>query len=844
MPRLARPFGRALVLVLCWHSFATRAWAEPPPRLTHDAENRRLTIELLSDGIAHIEIAPLELAAPATAAIPASAMVDERRRADWPISHGATANTVETKNIAFDVDPKTLAVTVRRPDGAVLLRLHPTVHVGRIAGIDVDAPEVRNIYGLGSQFIERGQTDGDWRGKIRTPGGLFGNALAPFDGGNVGNVQIPVLYALAHDGRAFAIFVDDVHPLTWDLRGPTWAIRRPGDGPFRFYVLAAPDLAQLRRQYLDLVGRSPVPPRKMFGLWVSEYGYEDWAEMEGELRGLRKAHIPVDGFVFDLLWFGGIAHESESSPMGHVAWDERRFPDPAAHLKRLRDDEGVGVMTIEESFVSARLPEFADLSRRGFLAHDCNSGQPIRLRAWWGKGGMLDWADEAAADYWHELKRRPLIDAGIAGHWIDLGEPEQFDPRACYGSPDGKDDRTHADVHNLYNFYWAASIARGYARSGGNRRPFSLSRSGTAGIQRFGAALWSGDIASRMSSLAAHLRVQRDMSMSGIDYYGADVGGFRRDRVDGDPGEMYSRWLAHAVLLDVPVRPHTSNLENRWETSPHGIGDVAGNRENVRDRYRLIPYLYSLAHLAWRQGDAIFAPLVLHFPRDPAVRPLAGQKMIGPGLMMASATGYGQSSVDVYLPAGRWADYRSGQWRTSRGEWVRGVPVRAGGVLRLPIFARAGAIIPEMFVDEQTQNALGRRADGTTRDDLIIRVFADPATTHFTLYEDDGWSTAYQRGAVRTTDISQGSNPRGTVVVIDAARGTFDGAKPTRACVVRLAHVGPKPARIRLNGRDLPQVERCEPGRPGWCPDGPNWTLVSTGPMRVTERKTIEFLSW
>ena len=126
--------------------------------------------------------------------------------------------------------------------------------------------------------------------------------------------------------------------------------------------------------------------------------------------------------------------------------------------------------------------------------------------------------------------------------------------------------------------------------------------------------MWSGDIGSNLSSLATQLDVQMHMAFSGIDYFGADVGGYWRSALDGDLNEMYTVWFANAALLDVPLRPHTQNLCNCNETAPDRIGDVASNRENLRLRYRLIPYLYSLAHRAHRYGDALVPPLPLVLP--------------------------------------------------------------------------------------------------------------------------------------------------------------------------------------------------------------------------------------
>src|SRR5262249_27876190 len=152
----------------------------------------------------------------------------------------------------------------------------------------------------------------------------------------------------------------------------------------------------------------------------------------------------------------------------------------------------------------------------------------------------------------------------------------------------------------------------------------------------------------------------------------ADVGGYWRSARDGDVNDLYTIWLANAAVLDVPLRPHTQNLCNCNETAPDRIGDVASNLANVRLRYRLIPYLYPLAHRAHPRGDALMPPLPLAYPDDPNVRRMADERLLGRDLLAATVTTYGQASRDVYLPAGSWIDFHTNACMRSAGEWLRG----------------------------------------------------------------------------------------------------------------------------------------------------------------------------
>lgn len=530
---------------------------------------------------------------------------------------------------------------------------------------------------------------------------------------------------------------------------------------------------------MELVGRPPVPPKAAFGLWVSEYGYDNWTELEDKLKTLKAAKFPLDGMVLDLQWFGGIGKDGKGSRMGALDWDAKAFPDAAKKIAELREKHGIGIIPIEEPYVSTELADFRTLEKDGVLVKSKEHGPAAVMKSWWGNGGMVDFTSESAGNEWHDRRRKPLIDAGIAGHWTDLGEPENYPDKAWYhGFGAGHDQAAN---HNLYNFAWSASIARGYERQKSNRRPFILSRSGTAGSQRFGVAMWSGDIGANMPSLRAHYRAQAHMSLSGIDYFGSDIGGFHRQSLDGDLNDLYTRWFANSCLIDVPVRPHTSNTDNSKETAPDRIGDVASNLANIRRRYELIPYLYSLAHEAHRTGEPIFPPLVYHFEKDEVAQTLTDHKMIGPWLLAVMITEYKATDRRVYLPKGVWFDYESDRRIESKGEWIRDVAIRRDGKIMAPLFAKAGAIIPMAKVYEHTMNASGRRLDGKRDDTIRLRVYPSEEGSSFTLYEDDGETIAYQSGAVRKTAIRQKMTRDEITFDLDPASGQYDGLLTERS---------------------------------------------------------------
>jgi alpha-glucosidase (family GH31 glycosyl hydrolase) len=899
--------GRMVMLLLAV-ALAPAAGLAAVERHTFATDSAYLVVEILADDLVHFEAAA-GAAPPVDQPIYTSPMVFKTDH-DGPSSFHRDGTTLETPDVRLEVNAGNLCVEVRdRVREAYLTTFCPVAldSVDSPKGLDIDPGAVTHVYGLGQQFLRPGSADGDWLELgVREGAFPFGNQLQGFEHAAVGNVQIPVYYALGPEGLNYAVLVDNVYWQRWDFRAFWWQARMFGD-QLRWYVMTGPDLADLRADFMALTGRPPVPPRKAFGLWVSEFGYDNFGEIDDLLDGLRREGFPVDGFVLDLNWFGGIdpidTHgdpphvrraKADRSHMGRLDWDEDQdeadlatnkysFPNPGGRIQEYHADR-IGLCVIEESYIADVTDTFAEMPEQ-LAAYRRTEGvcDPAHRRAvddilgFWGIGRMVDWSNTEAGVWIHEQRRFPnLSQLGVSCHWTDLGEPESFDAGACYEgveTVDGAIKNHHADVHNLYNLLWNRSIWDGYVDKEGEvddlgiarPRPFVLSRSGAAGSQRYGVAMWSGDIASSLASLATHLNAQMHMSLSGIDYYGADVGGFRRERLPhnddhggyrGFEDELYTQWLANAAWLDVPVRPHVDNEFKpfkEYATAPHLVGKVDSNLANLRQRYELIPYYYSLAHRAHQTGAPVVPPPVFHYQDDPNVRGMGHQKMIGRALMVGVVARHGEYARDVYLPAGRWADYHTNEWLESAGEVLRDVPVYRDGILRLPAFARAGAILPLMAVDERTEDAFGHRiGEAEPPRDLIVRVYADPTDSAFTLYEDDGWTVQYDDGRPfyrhRTTRISQQqTGPLSVEVAIRPAvgvHGGYDGAIAMRANVVELVVDDAEAVEVILNGVPLaehPTRAAFDAAASGWVNAGRNLVLARSDPLPVEDAKTFEF---
>ncbi len=824
-------------------------------RAKYQAHGYYLVTEVLDDDLFHFEygagdgpgtdtpIPTTEMVCGTGDSLPHAVRRDFSEGPRWFRDDGEGA--IETENIRLEINMGDLSF-------AVIDRTKGDIHLTTVSPLYLDQPFkglefIRavelDVYGLGQQFVVPGESNIDWDGRIRE-GGSFGNVMAGFDYGATGNTQIPIMYAVnGATYENYAVFMDMTRKLRWDFTDRTkWTVSMHDD-QVRFFILTGPDLLDLRKDFMDIVGHPLVPPRKMFGLWLSEFGFDDWYEVGDRRQTLHDNNFPIDGFVLDLQWFGGIPSVTGRCMMGSLDFDETTFFTPSEIIRGYSDRFGIGFMVIEEPYVCDNLNEFDELKDRGYLVGDGNmENQPVLLSGFWGEGGMFDYTNDECCRFVHDTERQKLIDAGIIGHWTDLGEPEIFDPQSIYAVGN------HADAHNIYNFRWISGIYRGYIRNRVPRRPFMMSRSGTAGIQRFGAAMWSGDIASRLTSLAAHAANQMHMSMSGIDYYGADIGGFHRN-LQGDQDEMYTQWYAYGMMFDIPGRPHVENLCNCKNNAPDRIGHRESNLANTRLRYSLIPYIYSLAHRAYLYGEPVMPPPVIYYQADNNVRSMGCEKMIGRDLLAAIVARHGETERNVYLPKGTWYDWHSNKRIKSIGEWIEDVPEYRDGIFMLPLYARAGSLIPIMFVDDNTLNSFGKRKDGKVRDELIIKAFAchgaDTAAEYsFILYEDDGTGIGYQNGAVRETIISHERSGDTTTITVGASIGTYEEAPEFRDIIINLIGMTSIDV-VSSNGETLIRFSdsnNFETARVGWMQKEDRTIIAKSGVRSVLEAKIFRFI--
>eukprot|EP00743_Colponemidia_sp_Colp-15_P004251 GILK01004587.1.p1 GENE.GILK01004587.1~~GILK01004587.1.p1 ORF type:complete len:967 (+),score=134.16 GILK01004587.1:79-2979(+) len=913
-----------------------------------------LLIEVLTDDLLHFEVS-IQRDAPKqflSKGIYTSQMV---ARKDYPGPsefHDSSANgvrTISTKKVRLEIDERSLLITAfniaHNPEYVLTTFTYDQLASDEWLALRFGKYWATDIYGLGEHYMEPyGSMNGNFAGldfKLAT--NPYGNAMFSIvhDGAWKGMSELanfPIMYALGPKHENYAIFVDDVHAKEWFFDQDPFRVQMKS-AELRWYLLAGQNLPELRSSYMDLVGRSPVPPKKAFGLWQSIFGYQNWGHVDHDVNSLVNPdnghqRFPVDGVCFDIYWFGGGFYqnlpedEARKSVMGNLQWDPRRFPEAPAHIRRLKE-QGLGVLLIEESYVSVGSNGYEPMRSKGYLAKDCESCDATTLGTngedhWWGVGGMIDWSHEQGADYWFDCKHCPLIagcqvdtakcagmlassssitarngtqqppaaaaalrgsahteapqgELDVTGFWLDLGEPEMFHPWVYYKGYTTDEDRefhSHADIHNLFNLLWAQSLSRGFARNKLQKRPWMLARSGTSGINRFGTGMWSGDIYPDLRNMASSLSVQKHMSMVGIDYFGSDVGGFHRNlESDSDRAtdyERYTQWLANSAWFDVPVRPHGWQPDGSIDiqTAPSKVGDIWSNVFNLRQRYALIPYFYSLAYRAWLYGEPVVPPMFFYYQNDLSIRDAGHQKLIGRDILVAASSTLYQRSRGVYLPEGRWYNYHTKKVIDSKGQWIPDVQqtlsVKFGEetkeVFILPVFIRAGALLPNMHVDTLTKNALGERwsarderekaeqeVASQLQDTLIVDAYvpASFTTNSFDVFEDDGESVAYQSQQYRRTTVTMSTDKDGVKFQIATTSGITADIK-TRSCFLKVnfASSSTQPFHtVLVNGQSVVKVASVDDfykAGASWVYASDSTVFIKTKQLALADSPTIE----
>jgi len=609
-------------------------------------------------------------------------------------------------------------------------------------------------------------------------------------------------YTAVDGGRAYGIFHDNSYRSTFDFghTGQENAGYSADGGAVDYYFFAGPSLRKILGRYTELTGRMPLPPLWALGNQQCRYSYYPDTVVEEVARQYRARDLPLDVLYLDIHYMDGYRV---------FTWDPSRFPDPAALLGRLAR-QGIKVVTIIDPGVkyqpadgAAPAPGAAPgrgAQKGGYHVFDEGMAGDYFLRqadgslyigeVWPGKAVYVDYTREDARRWWGGL-HRALLDRGVAGVWTDMNEPSDFlDQTGARHKDIVFDDlgarSPYAKNRNLFALNMTRATYEGLERLSPDRRPFVVTRSGYAGIQRY-ATMWTGDNQATFDALALSLPMFASLGLSGETFVGADLPGF----IGRGDGELLAR--AYEVACLVPLcRNHSAVDCYDHEPWRYGAPHEDIVRRYLKLRYRLLPFLYTTLEEAHRTGVPLFRPLLLNFQEDPTTLNLDDEFMVGDALLAAPVLRAGARSREVYLPGGAWYDFWTGLRR--RAEAFSAVEAPIG---HLPLYVRGGSIV----TSTEPMGYVGEKPWDPIRFDIYPDESGGAAGS---LYEDDGLSPAYRTGAFRRTSVRCATVPAGKQIAIAAPEGTH---QPGPRRLEFILHIPTASARVALDGRDFPAVQ-------------------------------------
>ena len=539
-----------------------------------------------------------------------------------------------------------------------------------------------------------------------------------------------------------------------------------------WYFIAGDSMDEVISGYRTLTGKAPIMPKWAMGYWQSRERYKTSTEMIEALEGFRQRNIPIDNIVMD--W----SHWREEDWGGHE-FDPARFPDPKAMVDSIHDLNGRMMISVWPKFY-VETEHYKEFDEKGWMY---TKAYEDGVRDWIGKGylyGFYDaYAPEARELFWNQMYEHyyPL---GIDAWWMDASEPNirdctNMEYRKALCGPTALGSST--EFFNAYALVNADAIYNGQRGVDPDKRVFLLTRSGFAGLQRYSTATWSGDIATRWEDMKAQISAGLNFAVSGIPYWTMDIGGFcvenryvaaqqeweRTGKENADYKEwreLNTRWFQFGAFCPLYRAHGQFPFREPWEIAPEGHPAYESIVYYTKLRYRLMPYIYSLAGMTYFKDYTIMRPLVMDFMADANVLNVSDTYMFGPAFMAAPVYEYGARTRDIYFPECEgWYDFYTGRYQ--EGGVRRTVDAPYG---RMPLYVRAGSVVPfgpdMQWSDEKPADVI----------DLYVYQGADGS---FTLYEDENVNYNYEKGAYAMIDFTYDDSMR--LLSIGEYKGEFPG---------------------------------------------------------------------
>lgn len=532
-----------------------------------------------------------------------------------------------------------------------------------------------------------------------------------------------------------------------------------------YYFMNGTSMDDVIGQYRTLTGKAQVMPKWAMGFWQSRERYKTQDELEGALKEFRKRKIPIDNIVMDWSYW-------KVDQWGSHEFDPERFPDPDGMIETVHDNNARILISVWPKFY-ANTAHFKEFDENGWMYKQAINDS---ILDWIGAGHLGSFYDAYNADarklFWKQIDEK-LYSKGIDAWWLDATEPDiqsnaSVEYRKKLMNPTALGPSTQ--YFNAYALMNAKGIYEGQRKKNPVDRVFILTRSGFAGMQRYGTTTWSGDIGTCWEDLRAQIPAGINFSMSGLPYWTMDIGGFSVQKKfekakEGSPEmeewrELNTRWFQFGAFVPL-FRVHGQYpYREMYNLAPESHPAYQSMLYYDKLRYRLMPYIYSLTGAIYHKNYTIMRGLAMDFSADRRVFNVDDEYMFGPSLLVCPVHKYGERKRDVYFPN------NGGWYNLYDGNYVAGgqkVSVEAP-YERMPVFVREGSIIPVGPQIEYTDQKPGAPID------LYIYAGADAT---FELYEDEGTNYNYENGKYSIIKLSY-NDAQGTLTIHNR-EGEFDG---------------------------------------------------------------------
>jgi alpha-glucosidase len=658
-----------------------------------------------------------------------------------------------TSALAVALDRRTLEITIRDRAGEILQQdAWPIRYEGDAFRVSKVMPVDEHYFGLGDKtgpFDRRNEAFTLWN----TDAYRFQESTDPL------YKSIPY-FMTYRAGRAAGVLLDNTWRSSFDFgkESPVEYSFGAIAGPVDYYFFYGPDPKQVVETYAWLTGKPPLPPLWSFGFQQSRYSYAPQSRVLEVASRLRADRIPADAIYLD------IDYQEKNRPF---TVDRSAFPDLPGMIARLKAENFHLVMITDLHIADLPEPTYPpyDTGVAGDNFVKNRDGSVYTGVVWPGRSIFPDFTRQETRKWWGTLYA-DFVHDGADGFWNDMNEPSIFNtptstmPLNVVHRIDepgfAARDATHAEIHNVYGMQNSRATYEGLLALNPDSRPFVLTRATYAGGQRY-AATWTGDNSSSWNQLRMTTPMLENLGLSGFAFSGADVGGFA-----GTPSsDLLTKWLEVAAFQPID-RDHTEKGTGDQEPWVGGPEQESIRRRFIETRYKLLPYIYTLAEEASRTGLPLVRPLFLEFPDAAADRhPMdldsgaEAEFLLGPDLLIAPQPYPDEmDNYQVELPTSSWYDFWTGKRvdshvlprpttvaldpnQTSDPKQPYAVQV-IPQLDRLPVFVRAGSIVPMAPLVESTSEI--------PQGPLTLRVYVGDSCAG-TLYQDDGKSFAYEHGA-------------------------------------------------------------------------------------------------